>query len=94
VSIDSDVNSPLAIALTLVGTGEVLLRLEKRVRCAAAALGVRVDISIAVAEQISELLLEGTPAILQGGRVAIRGLPRTEEIEAWLRMAYGLSQPN
>ena len=72
------------IALTLVGTGEPLLRLEKRLSCAAAGLGLALDLTISKDAEALGIPFAQTPAVLVEGRVVFSGLPRTEEIEAWL----------
>lgn len=76
------------ITLTLVGTGEPLLRLEKRLRCAAAAASVRLDLDIRKDADALGIPFAQTPAVLAGGRVVLTGLPRTEEIEDWLRETF------
>ena len=76
------------IALTLVGTGEPLLRLEKRLHCAAAGLGLALDLEIRKDTEALGIPFAQTPAVLVDGRVALTGLPRTEEIEAWLRLTF------
>jgi hypothetical protein len=76
------------IALTLVGTGEPPLRLEKRLHCAAAGLGLVLDLHIRKDAEALGIPFAQTPAVLEGGRVVLSGLPRTEEIETWLRQTY------
>lgn len=71
--------------LTLVGTGESLLRMEKRLSCAAAGLGIRLEIEIRKDADAFGIAYQQTPAVLHDGKVIFRGLPRTEEIEAWLK---------
>jgi len=78
----------LRIALTLVGTGEPLLRLEKRLSCAAAGLGLALDLDIQKDAAALGIPFDQTPAVLLDGRVVFNGLPRTEEIEAWLCQAF------
>ena len=73
------------IALTLVGSGEPLLRLEKRLHCAAAGVGVRLDLEIRKDGQTLGVPFAQTPAVVQDLQVVLNGLPRTEEIQAWLR---------
>jgi hypothetical protein len=77
-------NAPV-IVLTLIGTGEPLLRLGKRLSCAAAGLGVALDLDIRKDAEVLGIPDDQTPALLVDGQVAFVGLPRTEEIEAWLR---------
>ena len=74
------------LALTLVGSGEPLLRLEKRLSCAAAGLGLALDVEICKNAEVLCIPFERTPAVLVEGQVAFSGLPRTEEIEDWLRV--------
>jgi hypothetical protein len=76
------------ITLTLVGSGEPLLRLEKRISCAAAGLGLALDLDIRKDAEILGIPFAQTPAVLVDGRIALSGLPRTEEIEAWLCQAF------
>jgi hypothetical protein len=73
------------LALTLVGSGEPLLRLEKRLSCAAAGLGLALDVEIRKDAEAMGIPFEQTPAVLVDGQMAFSGLPRTEEIEDWLR---------
>lgn len=76
-------NAPV-LALTLVGTGEPLLRMEKRLHCAAAGLGLTLDLDIRKDAEALGIPFAQTPAVLMDGRVVLSGLPRTEEIAAWL----------
>jgi len=73
------------IILTLVGSGEPLLRLEKRLSCAAAGAGVRLELDIRKDAEALGISFAQTPAVLMDGQVVLNGLPRTEEIETWLR---------
>jgi len=73
------------LALTLAGSGEPLLRLEKRLSCAAAGLGLALDVEIRKDTEAMGIPFEQTPAVLVDGQMAFSGLPRTEEIEDWLR---------
>jgi hypothetical protein len=73
------------VELTQVGTGEPLLRLEKRLHCAAAGLGLALDLAIRKDAEALGIPFAQTPAVLVDGRVVLTGLPRTEEIELWLR---------
>jgi hypothetical protein len=77
-------NSPV-ISITLAGSGDPLLRMEKRLSCAAAGLGVRLDIEIRKDADALGIPYSQTPAVLHDGKVIFSGLPRTEEIEACLR---------
>lgn len=76
------------IALTLVGTGESLLRLEKRLHCAAAGLGLALDLDVRKDAEALGISFARTPAVLLDGQVVMNGLPRTEEIETWLRQTF------
>jgi hypothetical protein len=76
------------VELTLVGTGEPLLRLEKRLHCAAAGLGLALDLAIRKDAEALGIPFAQTPAVLVDGRVVLTGLPRTEEIEVFLRQMF------
>lgn len=80
-------DAPL-IALTLVGNGEPLLRLEKRLHCAAAGVGVGLKLDIRKDAEALGISFAQTPAVLADGRMVFNGLPRTEEIETWLRQTF------
>ena len=80
-------DAPL-IALTMVGAGEPLIRLEKRLHCAAAGLGLALDLAIRKDAEALGIPFAQTPAVLVDGRVVLTGLPRTEEIEAFLRQMF------
>jgi len=71
--------------LTLVGSGEPLLRLEKRMACAAAGLELKLNFDVSRDHEAFGLAYADTPAVLLGGQLVFSGLPRTETIEAWLR---------
>jgi len=73
------------VSLTLVGSGELLLRMEKRLSCAAGGLGIRLDVEIRKDAGVLGIPFAQTPAVLHEGRVICTGLPRTEEIEVWLK---------
>lgn len=77
------------LKLTLVGLGEPLLRMEKRLHCAASGAGVRLELDIRKDSEALGVPFEQTPAVLAQGQIVFSGLPRTEEIEDWLR-ATGL----
>jgi hypothetical protein len=81
------VDAPV-LRLTLVGSGERLLRLEKRLRCAAASLGFGLDLDIRKDSEALGILYADTPALLRDGQLVFSGLPRTEAIEGWLRHAF------
>jgi len=74
------------VSLVLAGTGEPLLRMEKRLSCAAAGVGVRLEIEIRKDADVLGIPYAQTPAVLHEGKVIFNGLPRTEEIETWLRL--------
>jgi len=73
------------VCLTLVGIGESLLRMEKRLSCAAAGLGIRLKVEICKDADAMGISYSQTPAVLHDGKVIFSGLHRTEEIEAWLK---------
>lgn len=81
---DASVDAPV-LRLTLVGSGERLLRLEKRLRCAAGGLGFALDLDIRKDGDSLGIPYADTPALLRDGRIVFTGLPRTEAIEDWLR---------
>jgi len=53
--------------------------------CAAAGLGIRLDMEIRKDADALGITYSQTPAVLHNGKVIFSGLPRTEEIDAWLR---------
>ncbi len=71
--------------LTLAGSGEPLLRMQKRLSCAAAGAGVMLELAIRKDYEALGIALGDTPAVLCDGKVVFKGLPRTEVIEAWLK---------
>jgi hypothetical protein len=73
------------LKVTLVGAGEPLLRLQKRLGCVATELGVTLQLDIEKHPEAVGLRYEQTPALLAQGRCIVSGLPRTEEIVAILR---------
>lgn len=77
-------NAPV-VSITLAGSGEPLLRMEKRLSCAAAGLGIRLNIEIRKDADALGLAHQQTPAVLHDGKVIFSGLHRTEEIEVWLK---------
>lgn len=82
------------IRLTLVGSGEPLLRMEKRLHCAATGAGMALELSIRKDVETLGIPLQQTPAVLLAGQVVLSGLPRTEEIEAWLRQTFRTDKQN
>ncbi|MFN3401617.1 MAG: hypothetical protein ACK4Z4_14860 [Ferrovibrio sp.] len=81
------------IRLTLVGSGEPLLRLEKRLSCAAAGLGLALGLEIRKDAETLGIPFDQTPAVLQDGTMVLQGLPRTEEIGEWLNRAKATESP-
>jgi glutamine amidotransferase len=81
------------IELTLVGSGEPMIRMEKRLRCAAFALGVSLKLDHAIALDELGLRHDEIPALIHHGKVAMKGLARTEDIEVWLKNIKNESQP-
>jgi len=73
------------VCLTLLSAGEPLLRMEKRLSCAAAGVGIRLDLQIRKDADALGIPHRQTPAVLHDGKVIFSGLPRTEEIEVWLK---------
>ena len=73
------------VELTLVGAGDPVLRLEKRLHCAAAGLGLWLALTLDKDPEALGIPYAQTPSVLAGGVVILSGLPRTEDIEAWLR---------
>jgi len=53
--------------------------------CAAAGLGIQLDIEIRKDSDALGIPYLQTPAALYEGEVIFNGLPRTEKIEAWLK---------
>lgn len=79
-------NKPIAgaplIQLTLIGSGESLLRMEKRLACAAAGLGLTLGLDI---RKDGEVL---APVVLKDEQLVLTGLQQTEEIERWFRQIF------
>jgi len=71
--------------LTIVGSGEPLLRLQKRLTYAATALHLKLNLEICKDHDAFAIPYEQTPAVFLDGKMALSGLPRTEEIEGWLK---------
>lgn len=69
------------VKLTLQGAGENLLRMEKRLHCAAVAVGVRIVLT--VEKQLSLLGVDdhSNPVVFYQNNLLMQGLMRTEEIE-------------
>lgn len=81
------------LKLTVVGSGEPLLRIEKRLQCAAAGLGLVLDLDIHKDPQALGIPFAQTPAVLDSGKTVFLGLPRTEDMEAWLRERLEAGKP-
>lgn len=77
-------DAPL-LRLKLAGRGEPLLRMEKRLSCAAAGAGLKLELEIRKDYEALGIAPSDTPAVLCDGQVVFNGVPRTEEIEAWLK---------
>lgn len=73
------------LKLVLMGSGEPLLRLEKRLDCAAAGLGLALEFAVRRDHESFGLAYGDTPALVLDGRLVFSGLPRTETLETWLR---------
>lgn len=73
------------MALTLVGAGESLLRLQKRLGCAATELGITLQLDIEKNPDVWHLSYAQTPAVLSQGTLLLTGLMRTEDIVPILR---------
>lgn len=72
--------------LTVIGTGESLLRIQKRLSCAAAELGITLQIGIDKSPEVWGLTYVQTPAVMAQGKCLLTGLKRTEDIVTILRM--------
>lgn len=73
------------LKLILVGSGEPLLRLEKRLDCAAAGLGLALEFAVRRDHETFGLAYGDTPALVLDGQLVFSGLPCTETLETWLR---------
>ena len=73
------------IRLTLAGIGEPLLRMEKRLSCAAGGAGIRLMLEVRKDIEALDIPDAETPLVLYEGKMIFSGLPRTEEIEARLK---------
>ncbi len=71
--------------LTVMGTGESLLRMQKRLGCAATELGMTLQIGIDKSPEVWGLTYRQTPAVMAQGKCLLTGLKRTEEIVTILR---------
>ena len=72
------------LKLILVGSGEPLLRLEKRLDCAAAGLGLALEFTVRRDHETFGLAYGDTPVVIFDGLPIFSGLPRTETLETWL----------
>jgi hypothetical protein len=64
--------------------GESLLRMEKRMSCAASGLGIRLSIEVRKDAEALGIPFQHTPTVMHEDKVIFCGLRRTEEIEEWL----------
>lgn len=76
------------VRLTLVGTGEPLLRMEKRLSCAAVGVGITLELDIRKDAEGQGIPPASTPVVMLDGQVILRCLLRTEEIEHFLRQRF------
>lgn len=68
----ASVGAPV-VSLTLVGTGEPLLRLEKRLHCAAAGVGLALKLEVRKDAEVLGIPFAQTPAVLTAGKVVFTG---------------------
>lgn len=61
---------------------------KKRLHCAAAGLGLALDVDIRKDAAVLGISFAQTPAVLLDGQVVLNGLPRTEALEIWLRPTF------
>lgn len=61
------------------------MRLEKRLACAARAIGITLRLTVRKDYEALGLSVADTPVVLHEGLAAFRGLPNTEEIEGWMK---------
>lgn len=78
------------LQLTVIGAGESLLRMEKRLRCAATALGLTLQLEIDKHSENYVLAYSETPAVRVGTRWLARGLLGTEALTERLRAHLAL----
>jgi len=71
--------------LTVIGTGESLLRIQKRLSCAAAELGITLQVGIDKSPEAWGLTYVQTSAVMAQGKCLLTGLKRTEDIVTILR---------
>lgn len=62
--------------------------MDKRLHRAAAGAGLRLELAIRKDAKALGIPFGQTPAMLLDGRITLSGLPRTEEIETWLRATF------
>lgn len=72
------------LVLTVEGHGEAVQRMQKRVQCAAHALGKALALDISNSLDGYGLRYENMPALVHQGTMVLKGLLRREKIEAWL----------
>lgn len=85
--------APKTMYLTMVGSGEPLLRLQKRLACAATELGITLQLGIDKDYAARGLEYSQTPAVMANEKVLMSGLKRTEEIVSILRAVFA-SEPD
>jgi hypothetical protein len=76
--------SGLIISLMLMGYGEALLRMEKRLGCAARRAAVQLHLVVDKNYQPRDISLAHLPVVTYQGQRVFEGLPSTETIQAWL----------
>ncbi|MEF3192661.1 MAG: hypothetical protein K6346_00340 [Halothiobacillaceae bacterium] len=73
------------LALTLVGQGEPLIRMGKRLECAARGAGIRLDLTIVKDHEGLGIPYADTPCVLHEGAVLTRGLVQAERLEQLMK---------
>jgi hypothetical protein len=73
------------LRLTLVGQGEPLIRMGKRLGCAASGAGVRLNLDIVKDNESLGIDYADTPCVMHEGKILTRGVIRAETLDIIMR---------